>query len=169
MHIASAVLKPAPPLRDLAKRCWEQITQPARDRIASSFRRGWWWADWEDGKLRIKRQLTKPPGTTYGGGQGGSAASTLGPPIIEYDGEAITATELKDNDPTLDDVADAMVELAKLLKERCRESGWACAEVSGDSGTVQKLKDRLKKDQSAPEVYEAEAAAALERSRGRPG
>lgn len=166
MHSENAVLRPAPVLRALAKRCWEQITRPARDRIVGQFRRGYWWADWEEGKLRIKRQFTEPPSTAFAGGHGSSAAPSLGAPIIEYDGEAITATGLKDNDPTLGGVADTMVELAKLLNERCRQSRWACVVVSGAPKAVQKLKERLNRDQNAPLVYDVDAAAALERSRG---
>jgi|SRR5208282_1008622 len=160
------VLRPAPSLNESAKRCWEQFTQPARDRIASRFRSGFWWAVWEKGKLRIKRQLTKAPGTAFGSGQGGSATPTLGAPIIEYDGEVISTSGLNDTDPVLGEVVDTMVELAKLLKERCHESGWACVDVSGAPGAVQKLKARLKEDQNAPEVYDAEITAAVERSRG---
>jgi hypothetical protein len=137
-----------------------------KERIAGSFRQGYWWAVWESGKLRIKRQQTRPPGAAFGCAPGAAATLTLGAPIIEYDGKAITTTALSGDDPTLDEALGMMIELAKLLKEQSRESGWACVEVSGAPRAVQKLKERLKKDMSAPEVYDAEVAAALERSRG---
>jgi hypothetical protein len=170
MHTASPVLKPAPPLRDLATRCWEEMTQRARDRIASSFCRDWWWAVWEDGKLRIKRQRTGPAGTVFGAGtHSGAAGATLGAPIIECDGEVISTSGVNDADPVLDEAVDTIVELAKLLKERCHQSGWVRVEVNGSSKAIQKLKGRLKKDESAPASYDAEITAVVERSRERRG
>lgn len=167
MNSEPFVLKPAPSLRELAKRSWEQMAQSQREKehIAGKFRYGYWWAVWEDANLRIKRQLTPAPGTAFGGVHNVAATSTLGQPIIEYDREAIAATGLNDNDSTLDDVADTMVELAKLLKERCRQSGWACVEISGASEAVQKLKDRLNNDPNAPSVFDAGIASAVESSR----
>ncbi|MFZ0248224.1 hypothetical protein [Candidatus Binatus sp.] len=87
-------------------------------------------------------------------------------PTIEYDGESITAAGLSQANEVNDDVVDTMIDLAKLLNERCRESGWAGVEVSGAPKAVEKLKEWLKKDGSTPEVYDAEVAAVLERSRG---
>ena len=46
-------------------------------------------------------------------------------PTIEYDGESITAAGLSQANEVNDDVVDTMIDLAKLLNERCRESGWA--------------------------------------------
>jgi hypothetical protein len=169
MHDQPLILRPALSLRELAKRCWEQITQPARDRIASNFRTGRWSAVWENGKLRIKRQQTKPAGTAFDAEHSDSIALTLGAPIIEYDCETITATGLNDTDPVGDEAIDVMVELAKLLTERCRSSGWTCVVVDGNPEMVRKLELKLRADSRAPDVVDTERARAVECSRGRRG
>jgi hypothetical protein len=150
-------LRPAPSLREVADRFWEELTQRAKDKIAGNFRGGWW-AVWEDRKLRIKRQVTGPPGT--GGYVGG-----LREPIIEFDGESINAA-INDTVPLCDEVVETMVTLGSLLKEQCQQSGWNTVEVGGAPGVVKKLKDRLNRNQNAPLVYDAEIMAALERSHG---
>ncbi len=120
-----------------------------RNRVQSKFCRGWWSAVWEDGKLRIKRQLTAPAGTAFGAPESGG---TLGEPIVEYDGEAITATGM--SDLLFDETVDIIVQLVKLLKERDRESGWAWVAVSGDSEMARKLQSRLRADRDAPAIFE---------------
>lgn len=169
MNSESLELRPAPSLQELAQQFWRQLanSEQEKKRIAGKFRQDYWWAVWEDPKLRIKRQQTGLPGAAFGGGLGVAATPTLGAPIVEYDGEAITATGLSGDDSTFDEAAEMMVELAKLLKEQSRESGWACVKVSGTSKAVRKLKDKLGNDLAAPSVYDAEIAAAVEGSRGR--
>jgi len=168
MYSEPPVLRPEPLLRGLAKRSWEEMvhSEQEKERAACKLRHGWWWAVWEDGKLRIKRQLTGPAGTAFGGEHTGGTSATLGKPVVEYDGAAITATGLSDNDPAFDETADIVVELAKFLKERSQESGWTCVAVGSDPETARKLEGKLLADPGAPAVFDAEMASAIERSRG---
>jgi hypothetical protein len=146
------VLWPAPSLQELAKRFWgEMVNSQGLERalFAEQLRGGWWWAVWEDDKLRVKRQHTQLAGTASGG-KGGS----LGEPIVEYDGAAITAKGLGDDDSIVGETLDMMVNLAKLLKERSDQSGWASVAIAGDPEIEQKLKQRLRADWSAPDVFD---------------
>jgi hypothetical protein len=157
---------PAPSLRPVAKRFWkEQVVASDKQRqcLARSVRENFWEPVWESRRLRIKRQQTPPAGTAFG--VSASRLSTLGPPIIECDGEEITATGLTGDDITLDEVTDVMLKLVKILKNLDRQSGWACVEVEGSSTALQKLRNALKRDSDTPVLWDPQTERALTRSR----
>jgi hypothetical protein len=161
-------IRPAPSLRPIAKRFWkEQVVasdkQKERLRLASSVRENFWEPVWESRKLRIKRQQTPPAGTAFG--VSAPRGSTLGPPIIECDGEEIAATGLTGDDIALDEVTDMMLKLVKILKNLDRQSGWASVKVEGSSTALQKLRKAPKRDSDAPVLWDPQTARALKRSR----